>query len=592
MSRVNVDSNFSEKASKILQTNKHFTENDFNLLHYITSLYGNALSAKGINLIDPIYANMFYYNKMRSMPLTDMPYVTRTYAFFTRPELNFSRENINSIPFFKWLYDKPIGKMIMSSLTDPEYFINAPGFLNSTAVTASQIRETIQKLDKITTGKTTFDVGDDKKVNVNGMSSDMTAFNGDSATISSSAETQSSNTSEQEDDQDAVNELMSIDFSSLNDDAAIDNILTKTETLNEMKKFYSSYQKEVESYYNIMYDTGNKLRDTYIPSVLRAKEIMIGNHRDEFDKFNFTSPFIPLLMNTCTNLTGARDFSLANYEYEEDEFSVKQNVATGMDDLWGPGTLNVTHKDIAYGPVSLLYMLWIYYIHYVSRGYIMSTREHILERILDYTCSIYVFVIGADGRSIERFGKYTGCYPISFPFAQQLEHNQEINPAMLQDINVTFQYNRFEPMNPEIFTDFNFVSETEWLFKLKNWDKLYDRKATLNEEGLRMIRNRSGMNYDDLVAIHAAGRSALIWDRVKDPGMSGKVPRALLNGTDILDTDGFSHSDMLNNYWGGYPTIVNGKELIWVLPQWDYESAPRDLITGKNGKENLMSETH
>ena len=64
MSRANVDSEFESRVNKTFQTkDKRISSNDLNLIHYITSLYGNALSAKGLNLIDPIYANMFYYNK-------------------------------------------------------------------------------------------------------------------------------------------------------------------------------------------------------------------------------------------------------------------------------------------------------------------------------------------------------------------------------------------------------------------------------------------------------------------------------------------------------------------------------------------------
>ena len=58
--------------------------------------------------------------------------------------------------------------------------------------------------------------------------------------------------------------------------------------------------------------------------------------------------------------------------------------------------------------------------------------------------------------------------------------------------------------------------------------------------------------------------------------MSGKVPRSLINGTDISTVNDLSRSDLVSDIWGGYPTIINGKELIWVLPQWDDMSAKHD----------------
>lgn len=556
MSRANVDSEFESKMNKTLQTNKKISSNDLNLIHYITSLYGNTLSARGLNLLDPIYANMFYYNKLRSRPLTDLPYVTRTYAFFTRPECNFSFENINSVPFFKWLYSKPIGKMVMSMLTDPDYYLNAPGAINANSGDKGyreQIRQIIAKMNKdLATKDSSF--GD---------------------VISSSEQTPKGET---EDDASAVNNLNSIPIDSLSDDSALETLMNASSGLGSK---FNEYITEANKYYDQILTWNKNITDAdkiTDKSIVKASQVMLYSHKSQYDTFNFTSPFIPLLMNTCTSVTGAKDLNLQSYEYEEDEFSSKQNVATGMDDLWSPGTLNTSFEDIAYGPVGLLFMLWEFYIHYVSRGYIASTREHVTERILDYTCSIYVFVIGPDGRTIERFGKYTGCYPTSFPLSQQLEHNSEIDPLMLHKINISWNYNRYEPMNPEILTDFNFVSETEWLFKLKNWDRMYDRKSQLDKDAfLDYLNGRyKTMSEFEKEAIHRAGRREQLWELVHDPGMSGKVPRALINGTGISTVNDLSRSDLVSDIWGGYPTIVNGKELIWVLPQWDDTSAKHD----------------
>lgn len=567
MSRANVDSEFESRVNKTFQTkDKRISSNDLNLIHYITSLYGNALSAKGLNLIDPIYANMFYYNKLRSRPLTDLPYVTRTYAFFTRPECNFSFENINSIPFFKWMYTKPIGKMVMSMLTDPDYYIGGPGAINASSGN-EEYREKVRQILR--------DMNNSLRAENNNVENTISGMN-------------QKPKGQTDDDQRAVNELNSIDLSSLSDDTAL-NVLV--ENAGKLGDVYNKYVTESEKYQNQLASWRNKVDEFQgitDKTIVQASKVMLYSHNSKYDKFNFTSPFIPLLMNTCTSVTGAKDLNIQSYEYEEDEFSTKQNVATGMDDLWSPGTLNTTFEDISYGPVSLLFMLWEFYIHYVSRGYITSTRDHVTERILDYTCSIYVFVIGPDGRTIERFGKYTGCYPTSFPLSQQLEHNAELDPLMLHKINISWNYNRYEPMNPEILTDFNFVSETEWLFKLKNWKDLYNRKSQLNKEAFLDYLNGKyrTMSEFDKEKIHRAGRRHEIWDPVNEPGMSGMVPRALINGTPISTVNDLSRSDLVSDIWGGFPTIVNGNQLIWVLPQWDDLSAKHDR--GNNEEDTII----
>ena len=143
-----INSNFQTEFNKINKNSnaRNFSTNDMNFLKEMNKLYGNAMSAKGLNLIDPIAANFFHYNKMSMRGNTDYPRVTRTHVFFTRPELNFSYENINSIPFFQWLYSKRIGKMIMTALTDPNYFINAPSMLNTSGVDKKEILEIYAKL--------------------------------------------------------------------------------------------------------------------------------------------------------------------------------------------------------------------------------------------------------------------------------------------------------------------------------------------------------------------------------------------------------------------------------------------------------------
>ena len=125
----NVDKQFEQNSAKH-GPRKEWSASDYNMLHHIRALYGDTMSAKGLNLLDPIFTNIFHYNKLQVRGQTDYPRVTRTYCFFTRPELNFRYENIQAIPFFQWVYSKPIGKMVMSCFTDPEYFINAPGALN------------------------------------------------------------------------------------------------------------------------------------------------------------------------------------------------------------------------------------------------------------------------------------------------------------------------------------------------------------------------------------------------------------------------------------------------------------------------------
>ena len=59
---INKDSDkiFERNSDQIFKYNtKNYTESDFEFLRYMNALYGNALSAKGLNLLDPLHANFF-----------------------------------------------------------------------------------------------------------------------------------------------------------------------------------------------------------------------------------------------------------------------------------------------------------------------------------------------------------------------------------------------------------------------------------------------------------------------------------------------------------------------------------------------------
>lgn len=631
---------FQNDSRDIFKNNvSDYTVNDRNFMQNLNQMFGNAMSAKGLNVLDPIYANFFHYNKMGMLGNVDFPRVTRTYCFFTRPELNFSIENLTAIPFFKWLYSKPIGKMIMCSLTDPEYFIGGPAALSTNNLSFSNMmkivnefieeRKSLNRQYVDSTGteefKTWYSSGslnDNKDFGISAGLQDSTVLDTYAEGLLNSEEAKAAAEAAESDDPAEVARLQSVDMSGMYDDSSLKNL---TEVFNKAQAMYKEFMDKYDGWVGsgkgghagaLLSAFGIENKENYMKELAKmgihqAKNMFIVDHDSPFDRFNFTSPFIPLLCNTCTQLTGGKDFSLSEHTYEEDEFSSTIKVPTGMDELWGPGTVNATFTDIAYGPVSLMMMVWVLYIHYVSRGNILTTREHIIERILDYTCSIYVFVIGEDGRRIERWGKYTGCYPTSFPMSSQLEHNTQIEKDVLQKLSITFSYNRYEPMDPQVFTDFNFLSESEWLVKLKHplWENIYDRETSLKQLSSAFEDLSSHKTQVELLKLHQLKRPTELWETVSDEnrGMSGKLPMALIepapktggmNGHNPLFNqqsaqhrkDSEWYIDSMTNYWGGYPYINKGTELIWVLPQWskaqDVYKDDQDIGTNSNYKQS------
>jgi len=617
-----INSNFQTEFNKINKnTNaRTFSTNDMNFLKGLNRLYGNAMSAKGLNLIDPIAANFFHYNKMSMRGNTDYPRVTRTHIFFTRPELNFSYENINSIPFFQWLYSKRIGKMIMTALTDPNYFINAPSMLNTSGVDKKEILEIYAKLAKqkaeydyklaqaekekefanwmqkansgafdtaVATPPSNPNVGGyQTAINernkatgaAGGSSSSSTQSN--KATGAAGGSSSSSTQSNEEIESRFEADLEStINLDELTDSDAMQLFSTDFKQVKAVfNRFDSVYAAHVErmNAYNNKIDKGSGQRLSDLG--LKYAATWMNDEDNRTENFRYTTPFIPLLGNTCVSVDGAKDANMNTYTYEEDKYSSNMTVPTGFDEMWSSGSLSTSFEDLAYSPVALMMMCWLFYIHYVSRGYICTTKDHIQARVLDYTCSIYVFVLGDDGRRIERWAKYTGCYPTNFPFSQQILHNIAYEPDMLQKFSINWNFNRYEPMNPEVFTDFNFLSESEWLCKLKPafWENAYvgnnyKERDIISTSFINNIKLKGMAEY----TARSLNRPEVLWDVIKPElrGMSGMTPPSIVES----DYDG-----KVTNYWGGYPYIVNGTDLIWVTPEMSPKNGEvtRDLISG------------
>lgn len=194
------------------------------------------------------------------------------------------------------------------------------------------------------------------------------------------------------------------------------------------------------------------------------------------------SNFIPLITNCCKETSNAKDLILETEETEGDYAGNKLVYGSGMDESLGPGEITLSFDDLYGSPVMNLMIIWVYYIHYVTKGIITPELEYIKNRIIDYTCSIYVFMLDTDQRTIIRWIKYTGCFPKTIPFGQIL-HSSDIKVEQLSQIQIPFQYNFASPMDPTVLAEFNMISEPALYYRsptraaLKDYTKTEQRSS-------------------------------------------------------------------------------------------------------------------
>ena len=96
-----------------------FTE-DTALVDSVTKLYAGALDSVGLNLVDPLqsYYKLFKKN-MQTLGL-DPQRPGNSYVFFTRPDLNFSFQNVQQLPFFNYLLKSKVGNLVANYLQYPD----------------------------------------------------------------------------------------------------------------------------------------------------------------------------------------------------------------------------------------------------------------------------------------------------------------------------------------------------------------------------------------------------------------------------------------------------------------------------------------
>lgn len=488
--------------------------------------YAKALEVSGLNVADHNFANAFYYNKS-GMNLSDPPQVGKSIVFITRPDLNWARANIRAVPYFDYMFETVLGKQIMCQLTHPHRFINHV-YHTDDFVQQKTIVDKFWDFVKAAQNAWTGAGSDISKVN------DYDLYNNDIINT--------------------MNQFKSA-WDSRKDGYKIEE---QTNDWGNKQNFDFRMNKEPVIANPGTYYTwkANRVPMRYLKNKHMNKNVE--------DFVNYQSPFIPLLTNACMELPGARDFMLGSKETEGDYYGGRLNYPTGAGEINACGEISLTFEDNIWSHVFHLFYSWVLYIDLVSRGEILPRISNIWEKILDYTCSIYVFVLDKDQTTLRGWAKYTGCYPRSVPMGQ-IMHTAKGENDNWRTISIPFSYNHMEYMDPQIFTDFNYVAGTE-----------YDRVIKRDFKGF-CLHNSKVKRYTDkdiFQSVTTDGENGTI-----KLGVSGQFPERALK----IEEENYATPDDMqqkqikelnltmpakqrityHNHWNGFPMINSGR-LIWL----------------------------
>lgn len=172
--------------------------------------------------------------------------------------------------------------------------------------------------------------------------------------------------------------------------------------------------------------------------------------------FNEQVPFLIPLTNNLVSVSGWPDPVLEPITTDGGFFSEDMTIAKGSDRLNRTYDLTLTFRDVQGGFIISLLWMWIHYIELVLRGDVTAYPEDISARRINYTCSIYRFVLDPSRQFITKWSKATGCWPRTVPIGNFFNFGEKENfLSSAMQYSVPFSANKVEIMDPIIFRDFN-----------------------------------------------------------------------------------------------------------------------------------------
>lgn len=164
--------------------------------------------------------------------------------------------------------------------------------------------------------------------------------------------------------------------------------------------------------------------------------------------------FIPFLSNLASSFDISDEF-IKTMEYGETFTGYKVQYGKNNIESKTAGTFNITYTDDKDLSVYKIHRIWTDYISKVFRGELTPKRKYMINKILDYACSLYYIVTAADGETILFWSKYYGLFPTNAPtsnlswskgsFVRAPEHSISYSYAVKEDFNpfalVEFNHN-------------------------------------------------------------------------------------------------------------------------------------------------------
>lgn len=171
------------------------------------------------------------------------------------------------------------------------------------------------------------------------------------------------------------------------------------------------------------------------------------------------SPFIKILSNSFKGLSG-KDVSVRTLDVGETFYGYKETLPSSILDSKLGDTVNIKFNEYKDLLIVKLHKVWIEYIEFVTRGWFTPSEAAVNDRFIDYTSSLYYFVLDKDCETILFWSRYVGATPSSNPYSSLASNQGESDIA---EISIDYTYSWKDDLDPGILIDFNKVSRLNYM---------------------------------------------------------------------------------------------------------------------------------
>ena len=178
--------------------------------------------------------------------------------------------------------------------------------------------------------------------------------------------------------------------------------------------------------------------------------------------------FIPLLCNTCKSMD-VSDESVDTLDIGETFSGYKMQYARHSIRSLVSGTFTCKFQESYDMAVTHMMQGWCSYESAVYLGTMLPRTEYIGDKILDYACDAYLFLVDRMN-TIKFFTKYYGVFPINVN--KSVYSFDEGSPIHFPEQSITFAFFHKQDLDPRIIVDFNKHCKLPLKYRLDHEDAL------------------------------------------------------------------------------------------------------------------------